>query len=174
MTVYTPREDSYLLKEYLKEQGLENKKALDMGTGSGIQALIMAEGGADVTAADINPEAVEYTRSIAEEKGLDIDVLRSDLFENVSGKFDVIVFNPPYLRGEEGLGDEEIWRGGETGTEAAENFLEQVDGYLKEAGEALVILSSDSKYSKLMEEHDLDVVDSKKLWFERLYLVRYK
>ncbi len=170
MTVYGPREDSYLLKEYIKEKNLESKKFLDVGTGSGIQAVTAAEKGADVLAVDINPESVELVRKKASEQDLSIRVEESDLFENVEEKFDTVVFNPPYLPGEKGVGDEEIWRGGDTGLEVTERFLDEVDKYLKQDGEAVFILSSETDWSYLKKDYDLEIIESQKLWFETLYL----
>ncbi len=170
MTVYSPREDSYLLKSYIEEKDLEGKKLLDMGTGSGIQAVTAAEKGADVSAVDINPEAVETVRRKASEQDLDIEVRESDLFENVDKKFDIIVFNPPYLPGKEGIGDEEIWRGGNTGLEVTEKFLEKVDQYLEQKGEAVFILSSETDWSYLKQDYGLEIIESRKLWFETVYL----
>ncbi len=176
MTVYSPGEDSFLLENFLEDLELEGKKVLDMGTGSGIQAIKAAEKGADVTAADINPEALEEARENASEKNVEerIDFVESDLFENIEGKFDLIVFNPPYLPGEEGVGDEEIWRGGEKGIEVTERFLSRVEGYLGEEGECLVILSSLAEYNELVERNGLELVEEEKLWFENLYIARFK
>jgi len=170
MTVYTPREDSLLLKNYLENMRLKDKKFLDMGTGSGIQALTAAEKGAEVTAVDINPEAVDYTEKRAEEKGLSVNVFCSDLFRDVEQKFDVIVFNPPYLKGEEGIGDEEIWRGGDKGLETTQKFLDQAANYLTDQGVLLTIFSSETDWEQTKEKFGLDVVDTKNLWFETLYL----
>lgn len=175
MTVYTPREDSFLLRDYVLGKDLEGKKALDIGTGTGIIAVAMAKQGADVTAVDINPEAVEATKQMAEEEGIDIQVLQSDLFENVEGEFDIITFNPPYLPGEEGIGDEEIWRGGEKGTELTREFLEQVDQYLAEDGSAYIVLSSQAAdLEEIREDYSLETVDSERLWFERLLIATYE
>lgn len=174
MTVYEPAEDSFLLKNYIQGLDLEDKKVLDVGTGSGIIGLTMAERGAAVTAVDINPEAVEVTKRKAEDEELEIDVRESDLFENVNEQFDLIVFNPPYLPGEKGAGDEEIWRGGKKGVELTERFLEDIDRYLKEEGFALLIISTRAEYEQLMDEYDLEVVDEEELWFETLLLIRYK
>jgi release factor glutamine methyltransferase len=174
MTVYEPAEDSFLLKNYIQELDLEGKKALDVGTGSGIIGLAMAERGAEVTAIDVNPEAVEETKRKAEEKEIDIEVMESDLFENVEAEFNLITFNPPYLPGEKGAGDEEIWRGGEKGIELTERFLEEIDKYLHEEGFALLIVSTRAEYEQLMEEYELEIVDEEDLWFETLLLTRYK
>lgn len=174
MTVYTPREDSYLLRDFILRQELEGKKALDMGTGSGIIALAMAEKGAEVTAADVNPEALKKVGEKAEKEQVDLRTVESDLFDRIKEDFDIITFNPPYLPGEEGVGDEEIWRGGEKGVEVAERFLEQVDKHLSKDGSAYIILSSRSEYEPLVERFDLEILDSEKLWFEQLFLARYE
>ena len=62
MTVYTPREDSFLVKNHLEDRDLQGKKVLDMGTGTGILALEAARGNSQVTAVDINSEAIDYAR----------------------------------------------------------------------------------------------------------------
>lgn len=173
MTVYKPGEDSYMLKNYVSELELEGCKALDMGTGTGLIAMEMAEKGAEVTAVDINPEAVGSVRKKASENNLDVEVKRSDLFENISEKFDIIVFNPPYLPGDSGIGDEEIWRGGEKGVELTEKFLEASEDYLEEEGYCLVVLSSLSEIDEVIERFSLDIVEEKNVWFETLYIARF-
>lgn len=169
MSVYPPREDSYFLKEYLEGLDLEGKQVLEVGSGSGILSVSMAEKGAEATAVDINPEAVEATEKRAEEAGVELEAFRSDLFDEVDGKYDLIVFNPPYLPGREMEGDEK-WRGGEKGVEVTEDFVKRYSEYLKDCGEALFILSSRAEYEELIE--DFEVVDSENLWFETLYIVR--
>ena len=73
-------------------------RVLDMGTGSGVSALLAARAGADVVAVDINPEAVACAKANAERNGLGhrISFLHGDLFEGVEGDFDLIIFDPPF------------------------------------------------------------------------------
>jgi len=156
------------------EIDLEGKKALEVGVGNAELSVKMAHEGAQVTAVDINPEAVEHTKERFEKRDAEPDIFKSDLFAEVQGKYDHIIFNPPYLKGEEGIGDEEMWRGGETGLEVAKRFLEQVSDYLTENGKAWVVLSSQTEYNKLVKQFNLNEVDSEKLWFERLYLMEFK
>lgn len=176
MAVYAPREDSFLLRDYLREIDLEGKRILDMGTGNGLIAIEAAKKGAEVLAADINPEAIEYTREKAIEKQLEsnIDFVNSDLFESIEGNFDFILFNPPYLPGEEGIGNEEIWRGGDNGIELTQKFLEKARNYLSENGHIIVVMSSHAIWDDLMDEYNLEIIDSEKIWFETLYLARSK
>jgi len=176
MTVYTPREDSFLLRARIRRLDLDGKKVLDMGTGSGVIAMEAAKNGADVVATDINPEAIEYAREEVWKEQLEdnVDFVESDLFENIEAKFDFILFNPPYLPGEEGIGDEEIWRGGEKGIEATRHFMESAQNYLSENGRVIVVMSSHADWKGLRDEYDLEIIRSEKLWFETLYLARSK
>ncbi|MFB6245862.1 MAG: HemK2/MTQ2 family protein methyltransferase [Candidatus Nanohaloarchaea archaeon] len=167
--VYQPAEDSYLVADQLED--LEGLKVLDMGTGSGFLARKMYEQGAQVTAVDVDPGSVEEARQKLPDE---VKVLESDLFSSVEGVFDLIVFNPPYLKGEEGLGDENVWLGGEKGIEVAERFLKKADSYLEEQGKALVVLSSKSDYRELVDEFELEIAGSRELWFETLFVARYK
>lgn len=74
------------------------QRVLDMGTGSGVSALLAARAGSDVVAVDINPEAVECARANAEANGVSdrIRFVEGDLFEGVEGRFDLIIFDPPF------------------------------------------------------------------------------
>ena len=69
-----------------------------MGCGSGIVSIFCASLGAECFAADINPAAVKTAKENAELNGFGnkIQVVESNLFENIKDKFDVIFFNPPY------------------------------------------------------------------------------
>lgn len=175
MTIYKPGKDSFLMKGYIDGTELQGKKVLDMGTGSGIIAITAAEKGADVTAVDISSEALEFAEEKARGKGLEnIKFQKSDLFQNVEEEFDYIFFNPPYLPGEQGIGDENIWRGGLKGIEVTERFLESADDYLSEDGEILLVMSSRADFQELVDRFDLEIVDSEKIWFETLYLARSK
>ena len=71
---------------------------LDLGTGSGVNGIVAAARSSDVVAVDVNPSAVECARKNAELNGVGsrCGVRESDLFENVTGRFDLIVFDPPF------------------------------------------------------------------------------
>lgn len=176
MTVYKPGEDTFLVLGHLEGLDLEGKKLLDMGTGNGEIALKAAKKGAKVTAVDKNPDALEYAEERAEEEDLDdmIEFIDSNLFADVEGKYDIAVFNPPYLPGEEGIGDEEIWRGGETGTEVTHKFLGNVSDYMRQNGSALVVCSSLADFKSLEKKYNLENVSKSEIWFETLRLLRYR
>ena len=95
MGIYKPREDSELLAKYVKKYAFGN--ILDMGTGSGIQALTAAKNKKvrSVLAADIQEEVIDYNKENIKNKKIKFIV--SDLFSNIKGKFETIIFNPPYL-----------------------------------------------------------------------------
>ena len=134
--IYEPREDSFLLQQYVKKY--VRGKVLDMGTGSGIQALTAKEQTSDVLAVDINPEAVAYV------KRQSINTIISDLFANVKGTFDVIIFNPPYLpeTEEEDSESRQITTGGTYGHEVLERFLKEAKNFLAKEGQILIVVSS--------------------------------
>ncbi|MDP3640695.1 MAG: methyltransferase, partial [Nanoarchaeota archaeon] len=112
MAVYEPAEDSFLLQRWVKEHALG--RVLDMGTGSGIQAFAAAASPRvrEVLAVDIDKETIAQLRQkIAKEKiaAKKIKALQSDLFEHIAGKFDTILFNPPYLPQDPGIEDHTIY-----------------------------------------------------------------
>jgi len=83
MEVYKPREDSYLLAEQVKKYAKQAKKVLDMGTGSGIQAITAKQSNpkAEVWACDVNISAIECAKETADSNKVRIKFLQSNLFE---------------------------------------------------------------------------------------------
>ncbi len=73
-------------------------RALDLGTGCGIQSLLLAGHADHVVATDLNPRAVRIAALTAGLNGLDLDLREGSLYEPVAGEtFDLIVTNPPYV-----------------------------------------------------------------------------
>jgi release factor glutamine methyltransferase len=89
---------SHLLGEAVLKEVRESDRVLDMGTGSGVNAVLAASKSAEVVAVDINPVAVEAARNNAAHNGVAdrIEIRRSDVFSNVDGEFDLIIFDPPF------------------------------------------------------------------------------
>lgn len=171
-TVYPPREDTFLLKEKVEQLDLDGKTVLELGCGNGVVSAAIEAGGAELTAVDINDNALDQTRKQLESP--DEHVLKnSDLFENVESRFDYIFFNPPYLSDEPGVGDEEKWYAGEDNI--VRQVLEQVDDYLVDGGELVMVVSDRTpELDDLADSFELEEIGEEKLWFEKLYVVRYK
>lgn len=141
--VYSPREDSFLLQRVVGNYCLSKKpkRVLDIGTGSGIQAITARVSGAEqVTAVDINPEAVRLAKKNAKMNKAEIEVLQSDMFSRVHGKYNLIMFNPPYLPVEPPIDVQ--WSGGK---EFIEDFLRKAHPYLEEGGKIIFVYSSVDK-----------------------------
>jgi release factor glutamine methyltransferase len=102
-----------------------------------------------VKAADVSLDAIENARLNAAINVLDMDLIHSNLFEKVQGKFDVVIFNPPYLsvQDTEGLSESEKWPlvGGEEGYEISARFLEQAENFLAPGGRIYLLTSSESE-----------------------------
>jgi release factor glutamine methyltransferase len=172
MEIYTPKEDSFFLakqlEKFLKTKD-KNIKVLDMGTGSGILAETALKSGIhkkNILAVDINPEAVKKLTA----RG--IKSIHSDLFSEVKKKFDLVVFNPPYLP-QHRYDKEKDTTGGKKGDETIIRFLKQVNKYLKKDGAVLLLLSSltpRKKIDKELQEQNLKKrkLAEKKLFFEKL------
>jgi len=94
--VSPPYNTTYIiLNEILKIKNIKN--ALDMGTGTGIIAIELAKRSFDVTATDISNKAVRLAMLNIKENNVKVNIFQSDLFDKVSGKFDLIVFNSPVV-----------------------------------------------------------------------------
>jgi release factor glutamine methyltransferase len=89
---------SHLLGEAVLAEIRSGDRVLDMGTGSGVNAILAAMRGADVVAVDINPQALAAATANARSNGVAdrIEVRHSDVFSAVPETFDLIVFDPPF------------------------------------------------------------------------------
>jgi len=170
-SVYPPREDTYLLIECIGPMAGQN--VLEMGCGSGLVSLHCAKAGAMVRAVDINPRAVDCTNANFQRNHLRADVHQSDLFSDVKGSFDLILFNPPYLAGTEEGDLERSWAGGKDGVQILERFLHQAPEHLVPGGQMMVLLSTMMKeepMERALSAFSRRRLGSKGLFFEELWV----
>ena len=167
MTFYLPEEDSYFLSEFVKEftEKYKPKKILDMGSGSGIQAEISLKSGAkpeNLTLADINKDAIKPLKK----KFPKSEVVHSDLFQNIEKKFDLIIFNPPYLPTSK-FDNKTDTTGGRKGSETINKFLKQAEKHLTKKGKILLLTSSFTKGIDF-GRYKKNLSGREKLFFEEL------
>jgi release factor glutamine methyltransferase len=173
MLPYEPAEDSLLLEAAVKKYAFGD--VLDMGTGSGIlaKAAESVKRVKSVVAADIDDEALSAAKKNSPPR---IKYVSSDLFGKIKGKFDTIIFNPPYLPQDEGIEDRQIY-GGKKGHELIERFLPECSSHLAEKGIILLLFSSLTKKDKVDELiynnfFRKELVSSKKVFFEELFVYK--
>jgi release factor glutamine methyltransferase len=96
--VFPPTPTSDLLGRAVLDEVRAGDRVLDMGTGSGVNAILAARRSDNVTGVDVNPFAIAAAMANAERNGVAgrIRFFESDLFERVDGPFDMIVFDPPF------------------------------------------------------------------------------
>jgi release factor glutamine methyltransferase len=87
---------AHLLGQAVLDEVRPGDRVLDMGTGSGVNAILAADRAASVLAVDVNPSAVAAARANAAANGVAVEVRESDVFSAVDGAFDLIVFDPPF------------------------------------------------------------------------------
>lgn len=138
--VYEPAEDTYLLLKAAMAEARDSDRVLEVGCGNGLISRNLAPRVQEVLATDINPFAVKIVREYG------IPVIRADLFRGIKGKFDMIIFNPPYLPTSE-KARSDGWMnfaldGGESGRETINRFLEDLGPHMTPGGRALILLSS--------------------------------
>ena len=172
--IYTPREDSALLEHYVRQYAKND--VLDIGTGSGIQAITAAHSNKvkSVLAADIQKSTIDHCKKNIKNKKIKFIV--SDLFGNINKKFDTIIFNPPYLPNELKVKDLTL-EGGKKGYEVIERFLNEANNFLKADGIVLIVFSSLTKKEKVDEfiKNNLlefKELDKKHIFFEDLYIYK--
>lgn len=98
--VLIPRPETEELVELILSENLEGSlSVLDIGTGSGAIALALASSRPDwqITASDLSGDALALAAENAQSCGLNPTFVQSDCFEAISGSFDIIVSNPPYI-----------------------------------------------------------------------------
>ena len=178
--VYVPAEDSYLLAENLEIK--EDQSVLEIGTGSGIVAMYASRLTDKITVSDINFDACELARKNFEANNIEnIEILFGNMFEPVEKrKFDVILFNTPYLPTED---DEVIddtinyaFDGGLNGRKVIDLFLNEVGNHLNDGGIVQMIQSSLSGNEETLEKLDnlgfiAEIKASEHFFFEDITLI---
>ncbi len=172
--IYEPLEDSFLLEDQVKK--FAGGKVLDIGTGSGIQAVAAAKKKSvkSVLAVDIQKEVIAHCKKTV--KKSKIKFRQSSLFSKVKGKFNTIIFNPPYLPAEPKLKDITL-EGGKKGYEIVQKFLKSAGDYLEKEGIILLLISSltnPHQCEKAMRENlfDFEIISKQHIFFEDLMVYK--
>lgn len=151
--LYEPGEDTVLLARGVEAAGPIGGAACEVGCGTGLVTLALAQQAERVVATDVNYRAAATTWARAKRAGLGwkVDAVCCDRLEafREGGLFGLVAFNPPYLPSEEG---DVRWDGGEEGVEVPLSFLESVARRLAPGGAALFLLSSLSNWLKALQE----------------------
>lgn len=180
--VYEPAEDSFLLAEAALKEAKPGMRILEIGTGSGFVSAVLLANLKDInlTATEINPHAA----LCAKRNG--VQVIRTDLFRGIKPeipetRFDLILFNPPYLPTCE---EEKVegwlnyaFDGGVSGRETLNRFLDEVGAYLRPGGKILVLISSLTGLEDVSEKMNflgfsVEISGRKKISFEELIVLK--
>lgn len=180
--VYEPAEDTFLLADNLMVK--KSDKVLEIGTGTGIIAIIASKNAKSVVAVDINRYAVECAQKNSEINLTSVDIRFGDLFDPVDDeKFDLILFNTPYLPTEyEELIEDELeaaWNGGRDGRLVINRFIEDLLDHINTGGCVQLVQSSLSNIEettgRLMElGFEVSITASERFFFEEVVVITAK
>ena len=156
----------FALAELVQAEVRLNDRVLDMGTGSGINGIVAAAVSSDVVAVDLSLDAVECASENATRNNVAdrVSVFQSDIFSAVSGRFNLIIFDPPFRwfkptdGHETGMADENY--------EGLRRFFTQVDKFLFPDGRILIAFSTigDLEYLKfLIEQADFSFTELRRI-----------
>jgi len=191
--VYLPSDDTDLLLEIIDEKIIKtNKKynkAIEIGSGNAFLSLAIYDNVNELYSTDINPIVIDYLLNVKERYNLEkMKIIYSNLFESIdeNEKFDLIVFNPPYVPTEELSEDGDLdeingydlaVNGGQDGREIIDKFLDKLPLHLSEKGECYLLISSLNKPIEIIENLkqknlNSEIIGTKKLFFEELFVLK--
>lgn len=180
--VYEPSDDSFLLSRVMRDVVAPGLRVLEVGCGTGLVGLTAAKQGAEVTLTDANPFAVELARHNAKENKVQVTVIETDLLEGLTGPFDVVCFNPPYLpTAEDDVVEGPLnlaFDGGLDGNQVVLRFVEQIGALPERPGAVYVIHSSLSDPAPLIAAmgelgYVGDEVAKESFFYETLWVRRF-
>lgn len=141
--------DSVLLADFVKREMLNRdySRGLDLCAGTAFQGHSIKPYCSGVLAAEYNPRAVDFARTTlyANDMTEDFEIVQSDLWERVTGSFDLIVSNPPYYPVDESKRDAtilDVFGGSDHGMEKPLIIFDGLGQYLDRGGEAAILAAS--------------------------------
>lgn len=151
--VLIPRQDTEILVEEAMRYLHDGMRILDLCTGSGciLLSLLHYSNDCEGVGVDISQEALQIAAQNAELLGIRADFLKSDLYEKVTGKFDLLVSNPPYIERKviptlmEEVREYDPYialDGGEDGLDFYRRIIGGAQDYLKRGGQILMEIGS--------------------------------
>ena len=170
--VLSPRMETeeliYKVIEYVKASNKNKFKILDLCTGSGIIAITLKKEldqvSVEVIASDISEEAIEVAKENAQSHNATIKFIKSDIFNDIDDKFDIIVSNPPYIdRKDEVTMQDNVLKydphlalfAEEEGMYFYRKIIEQANDYLNENGVMFFEIGYDQK-DKIIKLADMN------------------
>lgn len=185
--VYLPSDDTDLMINTLEKEIISKKlffnTALELGSGNGYLSLSVYNNVNEIISVDLNPIVVDYLKKVKEKYQLDKQkIFSSDLFSSLdkNKKYDLIIFNPPYvpsepLKLEKGI--DLAVNGGKDGLEVISRFLKEFDLFLLKTGVCYLLVSSLNKINKIKKKisekkMSCEIIASKKLFFEELFVLK--
>jgi len=172
--VYPPAEDTFLLLAAARAAARPADSVLEIGCGSGFVSQELAGSVRRVIATDINPHAVHAAKAAG------VEVVRADLLSGIKGRFDLVLFNAPYLptKQEERTGRwiDRALDGGASGRETVDRFIRDLSAHLLPGGRALLAVSSLTGLSEVLETAaaaglNARIVASESLFFEQIHIL---
>jgi release factor glutamine methyltransferase len=134
---------SRILAAHLLTLDVRGLRVLDMGTGTGLIAVVAAARGARVTACDINSRAVALATENSARNAVATEVLESDLFEGLAGaRFDLICFNIPFYAKTPRTPLEAAYYAGPN-LETVHRFAKTCVRHLEPGGRVVIVYSED-------------------------------
>ena len=175
--VLSPRMETeeliYKVIEYVNASNKNKFKILDLCTGSGIIAITLKKEleqvSVDIIASDISEEALEVAKENSQSHDATIKFIKSDIFNNIDDKFDIIVSNPPYIdRKDEVTMLDNVLKydphlalfAEEEGLYFYRKIIEQAKDYLKENGVMFFEIGYDQK-DKIIQLADMNEYSAK-------------
>lgn len=155
--VLIPQPDTEILVEKAIEYCRQNKncKVLDLCTGSGAIAISIKKYAKEVQmiASDISDKALNIAKKNAVKNKVNIEFIKSNMFENIEGQFDLVVSNPPYIKTEiiqmlplEVQKEPQIaLDGGKDGLEFYKIISKNISKYLKPTGKLILEIGYDQR-----------------------------
>lgn len=130
--------ESFILGGLVKR--CPRRRAVDIGTGSGVHAILASNHCERVLCVDINPRALTFARFNCALNGLsNVDFALSDVFGSVEGCFDLLTANPPCVPDEAARPGDNFWTGGPEGTDILRRIVQEIPSRLTPEGTAHLI-----------------------------------